>query len=86
MIEATVFVQGEERDIMGALRTYVRDEFTDKRQQEVDTSAWPISCAARQPCPLGPNPHSQPPHSAGDEYIGLAHVVRGPAALPLGAL
>ena len=49
MIKAMVFVQGEERDIMGALRTYVRDEFKDKRQQEVDTSAWPISCAARQP-------------------------------------
>lgn len=51
MIIAKVCAQGEERDIMGALRTYVRDEFKDKRQQEVDTSAWPISCAALQPCP-----------------------------------
>ena len=42
--------QGEEREVMGALRTYVRDEFKDKWQQEVDTSSWPISCAAMQPC------------------------------------
>ena len=61
MIKATVFVQGEERDIMGALRTYVHDEFKDKRQQEVDTSAWPILCAALQPCLLGPKPPLQPP-------------------------
>ncbi|KAK9845918.1 hypothetical protein WJX81_005972 [Elliptochloris bilobata] len=33
----------EERDIMASLRTYVRDEYKDKRQQDVDTLLWPIS-------------------------------------------
>ena len=37
--------QSEEREIMAALRTYVRDEYKDKRQQDVDTSTWPILCA-----------------------------------------
>ena len=31
---------------MAALRAYVRDEYKDKRQQDVDTSTWPILCAA----------------------------------------
>lgn len=31
---------------MRALRTWVADEYKDKLKQEVDTSSWPIRCAA----------------------------------------
>lgn len=35
-------MQGREDNIMRALRTYILDEFQDKRDAEVDTSGWPI--------------------------------------------
>ena len=68
---------------MGALRTYVRDEFKDKRQQDVDTSAWPISCAPLQPCSGTPDPRAKPQGqaAAGGDHVGVAHLVPIPAAL-----
>ncbi|KAK9817166.1 hypothetical protein WJX72_010594 [[Myrmecia] bisecta] len=35
-------MKGERADIMEALRQWVADEFKDKRNQDVDTSTWPI--------------------------------------------
>ena len=71
---------------MGALRTYVRDEFKDKRQQEVDTSAWPISCAARQPCPLGPQPPLSVPTLSRIRTHRLGLSRARPCSLALGAV
>ena len=35
-------MQGREASIMMALRQWVADEWADKRNEEVDTSQWPI--------------------------------------------
>lgn len=37
-------MQGREDKILRALRSYIADEYRDKRGAEVDTSEWPIRC------------------------------------------
>ncbi len=37
-------MQGREDKILRALRSYIADEYRDKRDAEVDTSEWPIRC------------------------------------------
>lgn len=44
-VKSSAAVQGREDKIMRALRSYISDEFRDKRDAEVDTSDWPIRCA-----------------------------------------
>lgn len=44
-VRSSAAVQGREDKIMRALRSYISDEFRDKRDAEVDTSDWPIRCA-----------------------------------------
>ncbi len=58
--------QSEEREVMAALRTYVRDEYKDKRQQDVDTSAWPILCAKPLTPVLTAHRRTSPAH----EFVG----------------
>lgn len=43
-VRACAHVQGREDKILRALRSYIADEYRDKRGAVVDTSAWPIRC------------------------------------------
>lgn len=45
-------MQGREDKLLRALRSYIADEYRDKRDAEVDTSEWPIRCDVTHTTPV----------------------------------
>ncbi len=43
-------MQGRQKKLMEALRSWVADEYKDKLKQDVDTSSWPIRCSCHARC------------------------------------
>ena len=51
-LETACLIQGHEQLLMEALRRWVSDEYRDKKNQQVDTSEWPIRWVYSPSAPL----------------------------------